>query len=61
MNMLTYEVVKSTSFETMNKTEKRVAINERNEAEKTNTMCLLIKTDVLIIIFFSREWDVDLL
>ena len=41
----------------MNKTEKSVTINEQNKAEKTNTICLLIKTDVLIIILFSMEWD----
>ena len=45
----------------MNKTEKRVTINEQNKAEKTNIICLLINTDVLIIILFSREWDVVLL
>ena len=35
-------------------------INEQNKAEKTNRTYLLINT-VLIIILFSREWDVALL
>ena len=39
----------------MNKTEKRVTINEENKAEKTNTICSLISTDMSIIILFSRE------
>ena len=45
----------------MNKTEKRVTINEQNKAEKANTICLLINTDVLIIILFSLKWDMALL
>ena len=45
----------------MNKGEKRATINEQNKAEKTNTVCLLINADVLIIILFSRECDVTLL
>ena len=35
----------------MNKTEKRVKINEQNKTEKTNAICLLINIDS-----FSREW-----
>ena len=45
----------------MNKTGKRITINKQNKADKTNTICLLINTDVLIIILFSRERDVALL
>ena len=37
----------------MDKTEKRVTTNEQNKAEKTNTICLLIKTDVLINNYFA--------
>ena len=37
----------------MNKTGKRVTINEENKAEKTNTTCSMINTEVLIIILFS--------
>ena len=35
----------------MNKIEKRVTINEENNAEKTNTICPLINSDVLIFFF----------
>ena len=45
----------------MNKSEKRVTINGQNKAEKTNTICLLINTDVSIMILFSSEWVVVLL
>ena len=45
----------------MNKTDKRVTITKQIKAEKTNTICPLINTSVLIIILFSREWCVILL
>ena len=45
----------------MNTTEKKVTINEQNKAEKINIVCLLINTDVLTIILFSREWVAVLL
>ena len=38
----------------MNKTEKGVTINKQNKAEKTNTICTLINTSVLIIFFFFK-------
>ena len=44
----------------MNKTDKRMTITKQINAEKTNTICPLIKTSVLIIILFSREWFVVL-
>ena len=52
---LTYshQVVKSKSYQIMNKTEKGVTINEQNKAEKTNAICTLINTSVLIIFFFK--------
>ena len=43
----------------MNKTEKRVIINEQNNADKTNTICLMINTNVLIIVLYPKEWDLD--
>ena len=45
----------------MNKTEKRVTINEGFKAEITNTIYSLINIDVLIINLFSRECGVVLL
>ena len=40
----------------MNKTEKRATIKKQNKTEKTNTICLLINTDL-----FLKEWEVVLL
>ena len=37
----------------MNKIEKKVTINEENKAEKTNVICPLINSVVLIIFFFK--------
>ena len=54
-------MVKSKSYFTINKKEKIVTTNQQNKTEKTYGICLLINTDVLIIILFSREWFVVLL
>ena len=59
--LYSYQMVKSKSYFTINKTEKIVTINQQNKTENTYGICLLINTDVLIIILFSREWFVVLL
>ena len=59
--LYSYQMVKSKSYFTINKTEKIVTINQQNKTENTYRICLLINTDVLIIILFSREWFVVLL
>ena len=38
----------------MNKKEKWIAIKEQSKAEKTNTLCPLINTKVLIVISFCK-------